>query len=471
MQALLLFFVLTMQAFALTEQAFIQKVLNQDTHFEKDQIYVTIKKIELDASRQSYAGWNTDLTATLENSYYDISKDTDSTSSYAKKRIKNQQSIKLETEKRFLDNPGSLNISATRSTPDTNIERYKQSDYHDNYNISTFDNSYKISYKYPLLKHDSNAASLKTYHRNILDLQREKFDFDDAQEGFLVDRLEQYLLWSLYEENAKVYAKYLQELLSIKVVKDKDKAKLKTAILLTEKDILENQSQLKAQKEELIVALNDPSLLTQKPELNHAKSPNIIKADLAQYLRKNSRTLLKYKIDQELKSIDLKYYKNQSKIKLDFSISAEQDVNKGNTLTTKYDNDSVDYVAGFELSIPIGTDVSAQEDIVVAQLNLRKLVIDFDNKLKDIKADAQALAVKLKLDKEVLNNYDNVIVSMVADVNSVRDNYLKQSIPIKDLLDIYKEKRDVELERADSIIEYHQNILEYNDELDRVLPR
>jgi hypothetical protein len=46
------------------------------------------------------------------------------------------------------------------------------------------ENTYKISYKYPLLKHGERASGLKTYRRDILDLEREKFDFDDAQEGF-----------------------------------------------------------------------------------------------------------------------------------------------------------------------------------------------------------------------------------------------------------------------------------------------
>jgi hypothetical protein len=44
-----------------------------------------------------------------------------------------------------------------------------------------------------LLKHGESASGLKTYRRDILDLEREKFDFDDAQEGFLVARLKQFI--------------------------------------------------------------------------------------------------------------------------------------------------------------------------------------------------------------------------------------------------------------------------------------
>jgi hypothetical protein len=38
--------------------------------------------------------------------------------------------------------------------------------------------------------------------------------------------------------------------------------------------------------------------------------------------------------------------------------------------------------------MPIGVDVNNQKDIQVTQLNLQKLNIDYNNKLKDILADA-----------------------------------------------------------------------------------
>jgi hypothetical protein len=82
---LLLFAVNTL---ALTEQEFIEKVINQDENFEKDQIYVTIKQLELETSKASYANWNATLGALLSRSYYDIEKDTTSTKVYEKHRLK-----------------------------------------------------------------------------------------------------------------------------------------------------------------------------------------------------------------------------------------------------------------------------------------------------------------------------------------------------------------------------------------------
>ncbi len=461
---------------ALTEQEFIQKVLSQDRFFEKDQLYVNIKQIELDASRDSYADWNSDLTIELNNSYYDIDKDTTSKSIYERQRHNNKQSIKLATKKRFLSNPSSLNISFSRQTPDSDIERYKQDKlyttktYNGSHSISTFDNAYKISYKYPLLKHDGNAASLKTYRRNILDLAREKLDFKDAQESFLVKRLRQYLSWVWYEKRADVYQNYLQALHDVELTQAADKGVLEIAISRANTDILANDSRLQAQKKSLMVGLDDADLSLQNPEIDENKQPNIITTGLGQYLVKNIRRLLKQDMDIELKTLDAKHYKNQVLPKLDFTISAEKNDNKGNTLTTRYKNSSVNYVSSLVFNIPIGEDVNSEKDIRIAKLNLRKLNIDYDNILQDIKSDVQALAAGLSIKQKTLRIFKETLADINENTDLVLTNYANQSINIENLLDSYTQKRDVELEYAAAMLGYHRDILQYNDKLDRVLP-
>ncbi|CAC9960634.1 hypothetical protein [uncultured Gammaproteobacteria bacterium] len=468
---LLLFAVNTL---ALTEQEFIEKVINQDENFEKDQIYVTIKQLELETSKASYANWNATLGALLSSSYYDIEKDTTSTKVYEKHRLKNTQAIGIGVGKRFLSNPSSLTFKATRSIPDTDITRYKKDEIYTGknaeYNVTTFDNVYSVNYKYPLLKHDSNASGLKTYHRDILDLEREKFDFNDAQEKFLVGRLRQYIDWNFYQKNAEIYQDYKSMLKAIKVNEAKDKSKLNTAILLVNQDILSNDSKLQSLKKVLVSMLNDSSLWTENPEINTNKRPKIIH-NLTQYLQHNVRTLLKIEIDRRLKKIDLDYHNNQSLYKLDFNISAEINDNKGNTMTTDYKSKSVLYTAGLNFSMPIGTDVNNKKDIHVAQLNLRKLNIDYSNKLKDILSDAQALIVKLRLAKKSLNEYQKLIANVNNESNLAHTSYLGKSITITDLIDAYKEKFDVELGYIKALTGYQKSLLKYNDKLDRVLPK
>lgn len=468
-----LLFLLSINVLALSEKAFISKVLSQDSNFEKDQIYVQIKQIELDASRVVYAGWNATLSAASLNSYYDIEKDTTSTKIYEKHRINNSQSVGIATEKKFLSNPSILTLSAKRSTPDSDKIRYKKDLFYTGknakYSIATFDNNYKINYKYPLFRHTDSASSLKTYHRNLLDLEREKLDFYDAQEGFLVKRLVQYIDWNFYQKNVEIHQDYQQFLNNIKTNNSKDKSKLKTTLLRANQDISSNNSKLQSLKIALISALNDDSIEFEEPKINADKHPKIM-LDLDQYLLGNVRLLLKIEIDKSLKKIDLDYHKNQSLSKLDFNISAERNDNKGNTLTTKYDNTSILYTVGLNFSMPIGINADNQKNVQVAQLNLRKLNIDYDNKLQDILADVAALITELRLAKHTLDQYQKLIKNVDDEANLSHQEYLNQTLTIQVLIDAYQQKRDVQLDYIKAFTGYQKSLLKYNDKLDRVLP-
>jgi outer membrane protein TolC len=367
-----------------------------------------------------------------------------------------------------------LTFKAIHSIPDTDITRYKQNEIYTGknaqYNITTFDNIYSINYKYPLLKHDKkNAKKLKTYHRNILALEREKFDFSDAQEKFLVGRLKQYINWNLYQKKAEIYQNYKRRLQAIKVNEAKDRSKLNTAILLANQDILSNNSKLQSLKKALVSLLNDPGLWSENPKIEIDKRPKIM-LNLTQYLQRNVRTLLKIEIDKRLKKIDLAYYENQSLYELNFNISAEMKENKGNTMSTDYKSKSILYTTELNFSMPIGTDVNNNKNIQTMQLNLRKLNIDYNNKLKDILADAQALVVKLHLAKKSLDGYQKLIVNVDNESNLAYTNYLGKTITIKALIDSYQEKCDVKLSHIKMLTSYQNSLLAYNDKLDRVLP-
>ncbi len=218
----------------------------------------------------------------------------------------------------------------------------------------------------------------------------------------------------------------------------------------------------------MVSALNDPSLWLQSPEINVNKYPQIM-SDLTQYLRHEVRSLLKLDIDKHLIKIDLDYYKNQSLSKLDFSIGAKKNDNKGNTMTTNYSNKSVLYTASLDFSTPIGVDVNNYKNIKVSQLNLRKLNIDYDNKLKDILSDIEVLIIELRLVKETLNAYKKIIINVENEANLALADYLNQSIAVEVLIDAYKEKRDVELDYVKAFTDYQESLLKYNDKLDRIL--
>ncbi len=456
-------------SFALTEHEFIQKVLQHNKYLKKDQIYVNIKQIELQSSKQNYEDWNLNINAELDNSYYDNDKSTTSNSAYQKNKIENEQSIEFSAEKKFLNSPGSFEFNAKRGVPEDNIIRYRQDGIYDNYTINNFDTSYKFSYKYPLLKYDSNATSLKTYHRNILDLEREELDFLDAKEGFLVDRLKEYLLWASYRQKEIIYNIYLEKIQGIKLYNTKNKIILTSAIYRANADLSGNNSKLQAQKKSLAVTLNDNNLLVAKPVINHQKHTKIITKNLINYLANNNRALLKMDIDKQLKQTDIDYYQNQNLPQLDVTFSADKSFNKGNTLTTEYNNKSITYTSNITFNMPLGSDIGNQANLDIAELTLQKLDIDYQDKLQDIRSDVEALNTELKLNKQTLVQYPNIIKIEVENTNLQKQYYANGKNKLKDLIDAYKDSRDVNLEYIDYIISYQQNILEYNDLLDRLI--
>ncbi len=466
---LILLLILSQYSLALRESEFIQKVLKYNKYLKKDQIYVDIKQIELDSSRDNYQNWEFEFSAQLDNSYYDINKDTTSGSIYEKNRLNNKQAIKVETQKRFLNNPSSFSASIARSVPEKNIIRYRQDDYHSNYVVNTYDTAYKISYKYPLLKYDTNAESLKTYHRNILDLTREKLDFLDAKEGFLVERLEEYLLWLLYQQRELTYKEYLTKIQNIKIINNKNNIVLNSAIFRAKADISGNNSKLQAQRKSLAINLNDNNILKETPVIDKQKRTIIINKDLSSYVINNNRSLLKLAIDKKLKQIDIKYYNNQNLPKLDLSIALYKNSNQGNTLTTEYDNDGINYTSSIVFSMPLGSDISNQADLEIAQLNLEKLIIDYDEKLQDILSEAESLNTELKLNIKTLAQYPSITKSTLQNTKLQEQYYANGKNKLKDLIDAYKDSRDVNLEYIDYVISYQQNILEYNDILDRLI--
>jgi outer membrane protein TolC len=321
-----------------------------------------------------------------------------------------------------------------------------------------------------LLQHDGNTLSLKTYRRDVLDLEREMLDFSDAQEKFLVGRLKQYIAWNFHQKNADIYRDYKSRLQAIKVNEATDESKLNTAILLANQDILSNDSKLQSLKKVLVSMLNDSSLWTKSPNIDINKHPEIM-PNLTQYLQKNVRNLLKIEIDKRLKKIDLEYHNNQSLYQLDFNISAEVNNNKGNTMTTDYKSTSVLYTTRLNFSMPIGTDINNKKNIRITHLNLRKLDIDYNNKLKDIFSDAQALIVELHLAKKSLNEYQKLITNVNDESNLAHTSYLNKSVPITTLIDAYQEKCDVELDYIKALTSYQKSLLKYNDKLDKVLPK
>ncbi|MGR3913743.1 MAG: TolC family protein [Gammaproteobacteria bacterium] len=456
------------EAHALTEQAFIEKVLAQDKLLEEAQIGLDIKKIELDASRDNYRNWKLELSADAAYRHNDLDRYTTSARAYDKKRIGYPKKIGVSVEKRFLSNPGSMTAGISRGKGRDLVEQYKFRNptpaapefEHDHTTTQ------RIRYKYPLLKHDGNADSLKTYRRNILDLQEQQLVFFEIKEDFLEDRLEDYLDWVLHHRQAQIDREFLEKHNRLNPENAADSALLKSAVYRIEQDNIKNQADLQAIRKKLAVLLDDESILTETPGFDFGKRIALFGGNLPAYLRARNRDLARIDIDLALKKIDLGFLKNQRLPSLNFSIAAERTLHSGSTRTTTLNDDRLAYVAALEFTYPLGGSITNRAALQIAHLAERKLQIAYQEKLQDLLADIQSLQSKLTLDEPRLLG---AIDAAAQSARIERQNHLSGQSSFRDVLQAYRDWRETKIDHIENVIDYQKDSIEYDNLLDRML--
>jgi hypothetical protein len=456
---------------SLSMEEFSQQVitlLQQEKTFETSKIDVQIKQIELDNSKRNYSDWKAALTLDTKYTYWDNDKKTNSTNTYIKTTEKHNENAQLRLTKRFLNNPSNLTVGIKRTLSNENLKRNKQLNSYDNYGLYDYGNYYYLSWKYPLLKHDGNAESLKTYHRNILDLSYKKLSFYEQQEDYLNKKLKQFLTWTNYQEKSLVYQQHLQRVQSINRQNLKDQTNINSAILKAQKDLLETQIKLQSIKQTLAIELNNEGLLNKTVQVDWHKHTNIIKNTNA-YLKNNARDLQKIVINQLLKKTNIKYYQNQNLAKLDFNFNFDQEVTDSNTKTTESESDKRIYATSLVFEYPLFGNITNQTNLEINQLGLRKLEIYYKDKLQDLNAKAQSLNISLTSNQKTLNQHLKLIHANQQQMQIVLNNYTHKNDKIKNLIDILNEQKQSQLNYIDAGSAYQINIINYNNLLDRLI--
>ncbi len=469
-------------AFAITEAQFLEKVLAQDKLLEEAQIGLDIKQIERDASRDNYQNWKINLSVDLDYRYQDLDRDTNSTSTYTKKSQNYPRKIGLSFEKRFLTNPLSLVIGISRNQNKTRENRYKRISIDDDgrgapyaktpsYIVSRtlkeYETTQYISVKYPLLKPDSNALSLKTYHRDIIDFKRQQLLFYETKEDFLDDRLNDYLSWLLYQKQMLINQELLNKLRRLNPKDDAEETLLKSTVYEIEQYDSDARIQLQAIREKLSVLLDDRTILTETPSFDLRKRAELVTENLPNYLQTRNRDLQRIAMNIESNQLAIDYYQKQTLPTLDFTVRAEKNLNSRNaTAASTYDDDKITYSAGLEFSYPLGGNISNQANLSKSRLGVRKLEIRYQDKLQDLLADIQLLNALLTLDE------DRLLAAIDAAAQSTEiehQKYQSGETSFRDLLQAYKDERIVKLQHIDDVIDYQVNRLEYDNLLDRII--
>lgn len=455
----------------INQKQFIAKIINfltNDKTLETSKIDVAIKHMELQASKKNYEKLNINLSINLGYDYKDDDRITTSTTAYNKRKITLNRAVKISASKRFLNNPSNLSLSLEREIPHAGIERYKQNLHISTYETDNYDSVLKASWKYPLLKHDSNASLLKTYHHNILDFEKQNLSFYEDKENFIADKLQDYLTWAFHYYEVQFFTKHLQALNNIIAINNKQKLILQNAISKAENNVINAQNDVESIQKKLAIALDDDQLLTQKPVLNWTKNTKLV-VNLINYLKKNNRDLYKYKIQQALKKIDIDYYKNQNLAKLDFSISAEESWLDGNTQSNIYNENGLKYNTALLFEYPLFGNTINESNFQVAELGMKKLRIAYSDKLQDLHVDLSLLDIAIRSDKQSIKRYAKLIEFAVKNKDLEQENFTKSHKLLRVLLAAFDEEIDSKISHLSAVIDNQRKIIKYDNLLDRII--
>ncbi len=464
---------LAMPAFAISEAQFIEKVLAQDKLLEEAQIGLDIKQIELDTSRNNYANWKAELSASAaynrvndKQLHYKKSNGALSTSPYSRINKDTPRNIGLDFSKRFLSNPASVSFGLERGSEENRLTRYKAGNFYNAPRYGGYTSNYYAQIKYPLLKHDGNAESLKTYHRDIYDLRDQQLSFLETKEDFLTARLDDYLSWILYHRRVQINQELLRELRRLQPSDEAEGALLDSIIAKTENFKRDAQIQMQSVVERLAILLDDATLIRETPVFNLQKRVRLLSENARDYLANNSRTLARINLDMKLNEIEIDYQENRLLPSLNLTLRAEKEYDRAGTMTLDYDDDTTKYAARLEFSYPLGGSITTKSELAKRSLTTRRLEIIYAERMENIEGDLQRLRSLLDFNEQRLQD---AIDAAEQSTRLEQQKYDQTHESIRDLVQAHRDTLAAKLDHIDRIIEYQMHSMEYDNLLDRII--
>ncbi len=463
---------------ALTRVQFTEMVLDALTtewSFETSRIDVEIKRLELDSSRENYVGWKLNLVGEYGYDGWSRNRTTDSTTTFTHYQSSTDRKVALVASKRFLWNPSSLSMSLNRSLPsDRKRDTHPPNTRRSNTTYSAYvedeaTTALTARWKLPLLKHDGNASSLKTYRRNVLDMQDRQISFAEEQEAFLADRLEEFYRWARYQIETESSRSYLAILASFEAREDDEENKFELSRLDAQKNLAEQENQLERIKKGLAVLLQNDALTNERVEVDLSASGDLVH-NLRHYLLHNSRVLQRIEIDKRLEQIDIAYYRNRNRPKLDLVISAAHELERKKTKANHIADERTDYGAALLFEYPLFGSVTDRADLTKSKLQLRRIEINYQDRMRRLLADLEALTGSLPRSERTLAGYAELMASSRQNRRDEHERYRNGASDQSRLIEALDREFSVRSDYLSAAIDYQIDRLDYDNLLDRLLP-
>ncbi len=157
-------FLLSTSVGALTEPEFVQSLLDNHAFFEKEQINLIIKKIEMDGDKANYGDWTWDVSGEIGRIEKDkVKRNYTYSADYARSTSQDVKKISTDFTKKFFDNGSELNISYDKSLPIKDEAMHDKNGYQTDKNTTEYLDDLEISWTLPLLKNRGGVIDQKTY--------------------------------------------------------------------------------------------------------------------------------------------------------------------------------------------------------------------------------------------------------------------------------------------------------------------
>lgn len=461
---------------ALTESEFVQSLLSNNAFFEKEQINLTIKQIEMEGDKSNYADWDWTIGGELGRISKSKNKDNNTSSyDYAKSTSQLVRKISTDLNKNFLSNGSELSISYDKSLPVKYEEMHDKDGYQGNDDTIEYLDDLKVSWSIPLLKNKDGIVDQKTYDLSVLDYEDEILVLAEAQEDFIEEKLVVFLDWISYQSQINVVVERLKTSKDILKVLQKQSNVDKTSILTmnrsinkTQRLLLDLQSKLKAEQKTLGVLLTNIDLGDNPPKIDWSIRVQFVQ-DLHHYLSDSIRDIKRIEIEQLKNKRSIKTYQNLELADFDFTISAIKDDNKGN-YSTYSKSSEIEYEAKIEFSYPLTGNVSNQVYLQKYRLKNRQLELKYKDNFDDILSDAQKLTTQLKQGFKQLNLYQQQINEDITNNIQVEVNdFLSGNGNIRFVINEQDEQQSLLLGQIEASIDYHKNRIKYDSLMDRLL--
>ncbi len=445
----------TLNAQALTEQDFVERLRASHPFFNQQALSSKIKLIEKRATEA-----NEDWVVAIESLYQSQDKDSNDISTTAANL--DTASVGISTSRKYADTGSDITLTHTW------IDKSRSTD--------TTNNGFSLDYTYPLLRNKDGINDRLSTDVAQIAISKNTLEQLEAQESFVLSKLSRFVDLAYAQEQSLINE---QRLALAK--KELNLVKEKYAASVVEKvDVLLQQDAYQTAKQKHLQAQQDLTLLRHEiaimldlgfeqivanTDLYKTYSPNI--ADLKAYLSKNSRVLKINHLSQKTLKRQLLSFKNASEAKLDLNLgvsSAGENSNYSKSLS----NQSTTWKVGLGLSYPLG-GIEANSNIEKANIELENLAQSKREQLLNVYTQAKTLKEKIQLLKEMMHSNQAQIEIAKARTVEEKQRYNNGNGQASFVINAQNNEQVVKLSYTQVAKNYQKSVLEFKASIDQLV--